>query len=110
MQFLNLLLVLASTASATIIIGSQNRNDGSVRNLAWNKGDDACAGKLLSVSPTNPCGHQFSVGGVDGLTLEGCGGGLWINRNGQYYATCTANDNYSKVCNSGTVYKHYECN
>jgi hypothetical protein len=103
------IVLLAASANAAIVIGVQERNDGSKRNIAWLKGTDACAGALLSVQPANPCGHVFSTGGVSGLTLEGCGGPLWVNQNGNFNANCHADDSFSKICNSGVVRKTYEC-
>ncbi|KAF8544933.1 hypothetical protein BDD12DRAFT_872361 [Trichophaea hybrida] len=100
----------ASVAFATIEIGVQNRNDGSQRNVAWLKGNDACAAALLSVAPANPCGITFSTGGFSGLELNGCGGSsLWLTQNGNFNHNCVSDTSFSKICKSGTIHKHYNC-
>ncbi|KAI5856547.1 hypothetical protein BZA05DRAFT_442222 [Tricharina praecox] len=101
--------LLASAANAAVAIGYQDRPDGSRRNLAWLVGTDACAAEFLSVVPASPCGRVFATGGYTGLTLEGCGGPLWLNQNGNFNANCKADNSYSKICNSGTVQKTYQC-
>lgn len=41
-------------------------------------------------SGLNPCSRPFTLRGVSGFTLEGCGFSLWIDLNGQWYEDCVA--------------------
>ncbi|KAI5856548.1 hypothetical protein BZA05DRAFT_434090 [Tricharina praecox] len=101
--------LLASAANAAVAIGYQDRSDGSRRNLAWLVGTDACAAEYLSTVPASPCGQVFETGGYQGLTLEGCGGSLYLAQNDNFNANCNADTSYSKSCNSGVVHKTYQC-
>ncbi|EJD37688.1 hypothetical protein AURDEDRAFT_173203 [Auricularia subglabra TFB-10046 SS5] len=56
--------------------------------VVWAFGDSQCAAVVLTSKGLNPCGRPFSLHGVGGLTLEGCGGGLWVNQNGGFYESC----------------------
>ncbi|EJD37683.1 hypothetical protein AURDEDRAFT_173199 [Auricularia subglabra TFB-10046 SS5] len=62
--------------------------ESSNSEVVWAFGDSQCGATVLTSKGLNPCGRQFSLHGVGGLTLEGCGGDLWINQNGGFYESC----------------------
>ncbi|EJD46437.1 hypothetical protein AURDEDRAFT_164670 [Auricularia subglabra TFB-10046 SS5] len=66
-----------------------NFGETSSSEVVWASGDSKCSAIVLTSRGLNPCGRKFSLHGIGGLTLEGCGGGLWINQNGKFYEGCT---------------------
>ncbi|KAH9474735.1 hypothetical protein JR316_0013200 [Psilocybe cubensis] len=56
--------------------------------VAWVDGQSKCNFVVVGPLGANPCGRPFTINGQTGFTFEGCGGGLWINKNGQFYANC----------------------
>ncbi|KAJ7577461.1 hypothetical protein C8J56DRAFT_899095 [Mycena floridula] len=57
--------------------------------VAWVSGHDRCTKhEVIGPSNTNFCGRTFSLNGQSGLTVEGCGGPLWIDLNHQFYGNC----------------------
>ncbi|KAF3911395.1 hypothetical protein ABW20_dc0102531 [Dactylellina cionopaga] len=91
MHFSTPLLALTSLltlTSAKIIIGDLTLGKDTYT-LAWNADQDACStAKVLSKAPANPCGKRVDIQGYSGASLEGCGGPLWINVNGQFRHNC----------------------
>ncbi|KAJ7592227.1 hypothetical protein C8J56DRAFT_1162622 [Mycena floridula] len=57
--------------------------------VAWVSGDDRCTNhEIVGPSDTNYCSRPFGLNGQNELTVEGCGGTLWINLNFQFYGNC----------------------
>ncbi|EJD39029.1 hypothetical protein AURDEDRAFT_171826 [Auricularia subglabra TFB-10046 SS5] len=65
-----------------------NWGQSSNSEVVWAAGDSQCNAVVLSPRGLDPCSRPFSLHGISGLTLEGCGGALWINQNGQFYEDC----------------------
>ncbi|KAH8147894.1 uncharacterized protein LAJ45_07995 [Morchella importuna] len=109
--------LLSTTVSAAISIGTIAGTNGVTYNVAWTTGtSDPCNQdtKFLSTFPANPCGHSFQLGNDAGLTLEGCGGPLWINQNGRFKDNCVSAENLDKPCGSGSfwsgnLHKTFQC-
>ncbi|KAJ6532838.1 hypothetical protein DFH09DRAFT_805353, partial [Mycena vulgaris] len=57
--------------------------------LAWGAGDNRCLATIVQIDSGNFCDITFTLHGMDGFfDFEGCGGPLWVNRNGAFYANC----------------------
>ncbi|EJD39024.1 hypothetical protein AURDEDRAFT_171821 [Auricularia subglabra TFB-10046 SS5] len=65
-----------------------NWGQASNSEVVWAAGDSQCSAVVLSPRGLFPCSRPFSLHGVTSLTLEGCGGAVWINQNGQFYEDC----------------------
>ncbi|PPQ93389.1 hypothetical protein CVT25_015462, partial [Psilocybe cyanescens] len=65
-------------------------NYGQTQNndVAWVDGQSKCNFVVIGPNGPNPCGRPFSINGESGFTFEGCGGSLWIDLNGQFFASC----------------------
>ncbi|KAJ7584389.1 hypothetical protein C8J56DRAFT_950930 [Mycena floridula] len=71
-------------------------------------GQDACTSWVhISNDLTDPCGQSFDINGETGFIIEGCGGTLQINQNGELFATCTAVS--SPVECDGNLQPLYHC-
>ncbi|KAK5660017.1 hypothetical protein OQA88_13485 [Cercophora sp. LCS_1] len=86
-------------------------------NIGWADGEDPCNSRMISQHPADYCGFKFCAGGECGLTVEGCGGNIWLNKNGGWYGECRPAKNgegSSKSCNAGvffgSVTTQYVCN
>ncbi|KAJ6576049.1 hypothetical protein DFH09DRAFT_850574, partial [Mycena vulgaris] len=78
--------LVARQIGPNIDIGRLVSDDTTV---AWGAGDDRCNGAVVKRGGGNFCGFSFQLNGMDGtFDFEGCGGPLWVNRNGAFYANC----------------------
>ncbi|KAJ7689019.1 hypothetical protein B0H17DRAFT_1012383 [Mycena rosella] len=76
---------LATRATAVRIGALQS--DGST--VAWVAGVSQCSASLIKQDPGNFCELDFTLDGLSGqFTVEGCGGPLWLERDGSFYANC----------------------
>ncbi|KAJ6534157.1 hypothetical protein B0H19DRAFT_885480, partial [Mycena capillaripes] len=58
--------------------------------VAWVTGTSQCNNVVIGPSDTNYCSRPFNLNGQT-FTVEGCGGGIWINdAKGNVYAQCGA--------------------
>jgi hypothetical protein len=89
--------------------------------VVWVSGQDKCqhtslavVGMTMAISTSsnnlqvgnNPCGIKFSLNGQSWFTLEGCGGPIWINQNGNFWANCAP---LSEDDGSCVVHSEYHC-
>ncbi|PPQ92625.1 hypothetical protein CVT25_007782 [Psilocybe cyanescens] len=82
-------------------------NYGQTQNndVAWVDGQSKCNFVVIGPNGPNPCGRPFSINGESGFTFEGCGGSLWIDLNGQFFASC-GNLKEADVCG---VHSEFHC-
>ncbi|KAF8173145.1 hypothetical protein K438DRAFT_1490486, partial [Mycena galopus ATCC 62051] len=58
--------------------------------VAWVAGTSQCTNVIIGPSDANYCSRPFTLNDQT-FTVEGCGGGIWINDSqGNVYAQCGA--------------------
>ncbi|KAF5332946.1 hypothetical protein D9758_017897 [Tetrapyrgos nigripes] len=78
----------ANAAPFAINIG----NEASVDNVvAWIGGESKSDNVVIGPIGANFCSPPFNLPGQSGsFTFEGCGGTVWVNLNGNLFATCSS--------------------
>ncbi|KAJ7153024.1 hypothetical protein C8R43DRAFT_1235540 [Mycena crocata] len=80
--FANLPAINIGTVSGLIGV-----SDGST--VAWVSGDNRCESSIVQEGSGNFCGIGFTLQVLPGrFDFEGCGGPVWVNQNGAFYANC----------------------
>ncbi|KAJ7153023.1 hypothetical protein C8R43DRAFT_1066887 [Mycena crocata] len=55
----------------------------------WVSGQNRCSAKTIQAGSGNFCGISFGLQVLPGVfDFEGCGGPLWVNQDGAFYANC----------------------
>ena len=104
------LALIPTVTSFSLIYGKlvTANSTGNTFNVVSNP-SNPCNFVFLGPDGQKPCGVEFVLEAFPGLTLEGCGNGLFLNQNGEFFGNCESTSGPIACIGGFTLEKQFMC-